>query len=32
VRNAPAEGEEPRDVQRELLALTARRAAEVAAT
>jgi polyphosphate kinase len=32
VRNAPADGEEPRDVQRELLALTARRAAEVAAT
>jgi hypothetical protein len=28
----PAEGEEPRDVQRELMALTARRAAEVAAT
>ena len=32
VRNTPADGEEPRDVQRELLALTARRAAEVAAT
>ena len=31
VRNVPAEGEEPRDVQRELLALAARRAAEVAA-